>query len=300
VHLNPFQSLSSLDDFASLVAIIQALRNLNPFQMRRAVKDYRYEVGEGRMGDECAQYLVQLQKDWERHRVKMGVESMRKEVELFAVDLLSSLMSYQIAERDKDDDSSDFNTDTQSLQDGSEVQSLAPSSIEIERQMQRGIDQLFDPDSNPSEWLPPKPPPILGELMESRHMLPLVFPSDSQMLRTVPLDPQEIAERNQEPNTPTPLKTLPYRLLRLDLRAVELQVIELVDGEERRRPIIDGAYSIDNTTIDTEEPVEDAPSEHNGVDDADGDLGDRPLSPHLTKLHPQPSLSRKARVSATE
>lgn len=48
--------------------------------MRRAVKDYRYEIGESRMSEECAQYLSQLQKDWERHRVKVGVESMRKEV----------------------------------------------------------------------------------------------------------------------------------------------------------------------------------------------------------------------------
>jgi hypothetical protein len=77
-----FQSLSALEDFPSLVAVIQALRNLNPFQMRRAVKDYRYEVGEGHMSDECAQYLLQLQKDWERHRVKLGVESMKKEVSL--------------------------------------------------------------------------------------------------------------------------------------------------------------------------------------------------------------------------
>ena len=49
--------------------------------MRRAVRDYRYEVNEGRMTDECVQYLTQLQKDWERHRVKLGVEVMRKEVE---------------------------------------------------------------------------------------------------------------------------------------------------------------------------------------------------------------------------
>ena len=32
------------------------------------------------MTDECVQYLAQLQKDWERHRVKIGVESLRKEV----------------------------------------------------------------------------------------------------------------------------------------------------------------------------------------------------------------------------
>lgn len=49
-------------------------------QMRRAVRDYKYEVNEGRMTDECVQYLTQLQKDWERHRVKLGVEAMRKEV----------------------------------------------------------------------------------------------------------------------------------------------------------------------------------------------------------------------------
>lgn len=32
------------------------------------------------MTEECVQYLAQLQKDWERHRVKMGVEALRKEV----------------------------------------------------------------------------------------------------------------------------------------------------------------------------------------------------------------------------
>jgi hypothetical protein len=48
--------------------------------MRRAVRDYKYEVNETRMTEECNQYLAQLQKDWERHRVKLGVEAMRKEV----------------------------------------------------------------------------------------------------------------------------------------------------------------------------------------------------------------------------
>ena len=48
--------------------------------MRRAVRDYKYEINEGRMTEECNQYLQQLQKDWERHRVKIGVEQLRKEV----------------------------------------------------------------------------------------------------------------------------------------------------------------------------------------------------------------------------
>jgi hypothetical protein len=48
--------------------------------MRRAVRDYKYEVNEDKMTEECSQYLAQLQKDWERHRVKLGVEALRKEV----------------------------------------------------------------------------------------------------------------------------------------------------------------------------------------------------------------------------
>lgn len=50
--------------------------------MRRAVRDYKYEVNESRMTEECAQYLAQLQKDWEKHRVRLGVEALRKEVRI--------------------------------------------------------------------------------------------------------------------------------------------------------------------------------------------------------------------------
>ena len=48
--------------------------------MRRAVRDYRYEIDETRMTEECSQYLAQLQKDWERQRVKLGVAALRKSV----------------------------------------------------------------------------------------------------------------------------------------------------------------------------------------------------------------------------
>ncbi len=92
------QCLSSITEFDNLVATIQTMKSLNPLQvtltlvhpclwadtgqMRRAVRDYKYEVNEGRMTDECIQYLTQLQKDWERHRVKLGVEALRREVTL--------------------------------------------------------------------------------------------------------------------------------------------------------------------------------------------------------------------------
>ena len=72
-----------MNQFTDLVATIQTFKHLNPFQMRRAVRDYRYEVGEDRMTEECSQYLAQLQKDWERQRVKLGVEVLRKSVNAY-------------------------------------------------------------------------------------------------------------------------------------------------------------------------------------------------------------------------
>lgn len=69
-----------MDDFSNLIATMQTLKHLNPLQMRRAVRDYKYELNEPRMSEDCSQYLAQLQKDWERQRVRMGVEALRKEV----------------------------------------------------------------------------------------------------------------------------------------------------------------------------------------------------------------------------
>jgi len=84
-HLEPLaqllqwlQCLSGIADFDSLIITMQNMKSLNPLQLRRAVRDYKYEVGETRMTDECAQYLVQLQKDWEKRRGQIGAAHMRQ------------------------------------------------------------------------------------------------------------------------------------------------------------------------------------------------------------------------------
>jgi hypothetical protein len=76
---------SDNEEYQSLTGIFHSFlkwvySNLLSPEMRRAVRDYKYEVNESRMTDECIQYLTQLQKDWERHRVKSEVEVLRKEV----------------------------------------------------------------------------------------------------------------------------------------------------------------------------------------------------------------------------
>ena len=45
---------------------------------------------------------------------------------------------------------------------------------------------LFDRSHSQSEWEPAKPPQVLGELLDSRHMLPLFLPSDPRMLSASP------------------------------------------------------------------------------------------------------------------
>ncbi|EMD41976.1 hypothetical protein CERSUDRAFT_102361 [Gelatoporia subvermispora B] len=172
--LNWLQCLSSISEFANLIATIQTMKHLNPLQMRRAVRDYKYEVNEGRMTDECNQYLAQLQKDWERHRVKMGVEALRREM----------------GERDRDREDSVSGSpsmlDTPIVSDHISITSSQETAL-----AQRSIDALFDRTQEKSLWESAKTPEPLGELLESRHMLPLFLPSDPRMLGALPVRRQE-------------------------------------------------------------------------------------------------------------
>ncbi|KZP03002.1 hypothetical protein FIBSPDRAFT_769591, partial [Athelia psychrophila] len=189
-HLSPvrdllqwLQCLSSVSDFANLIATIQTLKHVNPLQMRRAVRDYKYEVDEGRMTDECVQYLTQLQKDWERHRVKLGVEAMRKEIL-----------------RDKDaDDSASSSTYNEPPAPSGLAPSISTVSSTDTSVAQLNIDMLFDRTQEKSAWEPAKPPEVLGELLDSRHMLPLLLPSDPRLLAASPGKmPEEAGKRHSD------------------------------------------------------------------------------------------------------
>ena len=49
----------------------------------------------------------------------------------------------------------------------------------------QSIDVLFDKTSNRS-WEPSRPPQALGELLDSRFMIPLLFPSNPRLLAALP------------------------------------------------------------------------------------------------------------------
>ncbi|EIW64338.1 uncharacterized protein TRAVEDRAFT_68170 [Trametes versicolor FP-101664 SS1] len=179
--LNWLQCSSSITEFANLIATIQTMKHLNPLQMRRAVRDYKYEVNEGRMTEECNQYLAQLQKDWERHRVKMGVEQLRKE----------------LGERERERDESVSVSASPSLH---EVPIASDQSSSISQEgsaAQRSIDALFDRTQEKLLWEPAKAPDPLGELLDSRFMLPLLLPSDPRMLGALPTKPPSLDDEKR-------------------------------------------------------------------------------------------------------
>lgn len=223
--LNWLQCLSSISEFPELVATIQTMRSINPLQMRRAVRDYKYEVNEGRMTEECIQYITQLQKDWERHRVKLGVEALRKEM----------------SDRDRDHEDS---VSSQVDESSSTIVGDVPLSATHAESpgAHHDINLLFGTPQDISIWEPAGPPPALGELLDSRYMLPLLFPSNPRMLAAVSIDTlsgdEELdKQRSARPvpetrSTDSNIGSRQWRLRNKKFREVGVEALRWVDDNQ--------------------------------------------------------------------
>ena len=73
-----------------------------------------------------------------------------------------------------------------STEDGTAPSLPSSESISDTLAAQKSVDMLFDRLQGKSSWEPAKPPEALGEFLDSRHMLPLFFPSDPRMLAALP------------------------------------------------------------------------------------------------------------------
>lgn len=103
------------------------------------------------------------------------------------------------------------------------------------------IDSLFGVPQEILAWEPVRPPPALGELLDSRYMLPLSFPSDPRMLTALPgkLLPSEDEKGGSELLVPSDLingsgkrhhDRTSWRLKNRKLRGVGISMLERVDG----------------------------------------------------------------------
>lgn len=133
------QCLSSESSIDGLIGTIQSLRSLNPLQLRRAVRDYRYEVDEPKISEDCTQYLLQIQKQWERLRVQKTVD------------------------------------EAQGTPESARSTSPTESNISIQSDVVRMIDEVFSDPSSFGHYTPPGGSEALGELLNSRYMVSWTF-----------------------------------------------------------------------------------------------------------------------------
>ncbi|BGO98269.1 hypothetical protein NBRC10513v2_002661 [Rhodotorula toruloides] len=145
------QCLSSESSIDGLISTVQSLRALNPLQLRKAVRDYRYEVDERKMDEDCVEYLVQIQKQWERDRAQKEAAAAAAQEEA-------------------------SNAADGPAPDAEEATPSTPADVG------RMIDDAFrDPDSFGS-YTPPGGTETLSELLNSRYMLPFAVPTSANML----------------------------------------------------------------------------------------------------------------------
>lgn len=149
------QTLSSEASIDGLIGTVQSLRSLNPLQLRRAVREYRYEVDESRMDDECSQYLMQIQKQWERMRVLKTVEAVGGPAG-GANSLSPQVEGAQAMSRGSS---------------GSTTSSVTSEERQEQEKVTRMIDEVFSDPSSFGSYTPPGGSEALGELLNSRYMV---------------------------------------------------------------------------------------------------------------------------------
>lgn len=184
--------------------------------------------------------------------------------------------------------------------------SISSSSFENSA-AQKNIDFLFDRSRDKSEWEPAQPPEVLGELLDSRYMLPLFFPSDPRMLSALP---GNIPEREREKRGSVQFTltadnrsassasfgnrgTMAWKSRSKGLRQVQLDILQWVDGV---RAV--GRWSR-QPEIEDEDEDEDGHAIRSDDSSIDGVM--RSPSPHLTPLRRKASTrSRTGRASTIE
>ncbi|EGG10800.1 uncharacterized protein MELLADRAFT_76831 [Melampsora larici-populina 98AG31] len=157
------QSISNeqVQDMNKLICVINELNpsSLNPVQMLKSLKDYRYEIEETKMTEEGRTYLVKLQQDWDKKRLS------RKE---------------ELEEREKAEE--EMMGAHQGNGNGyNGLEGLVRAEV-IEDNAVKAIDEGLMDESQFESYLPPASPECLGELLDSRYMLPFGLPTLTESL----------------------------------------------------------------------------------------------------------------------
>lgn len=168
---------------------------------------------------------------------------------------------------------------------------------------QKNIDSLFDRGQEKSAWEPAKAPEALGELLDSRHMLPLLLPSNPRYLAAAP-GKQPITEEEKRRSLPTDdirrsasrasfgnRGSLAWRMNSKKLRDVSAGTLRWVDGQKSAsrwfRPRFDDE--------DEDETIPPPPYTSGETQDDEGNNAE--LTTHLTLMTRKSSLRSRGRAS---
>jgi len=156
---------------------------------------------------------------------------------------------------------------------------------------QHNIDLLFGTPQETMIWEPVKPPAALGELLDSRYMLPLLFPSDPRMLAAVSGD-RSVSDKEQDKRRSAPLSLntdsnignrVQWRSRNKKVRQVGVGALQWVDGI---RSAARWAGSFELPDEDQEDPPSYTSDDPNNA---------RSGIPQSTPLTRKPSLRSKGR-----
>jgi hypothetical protein len=168
----------------------------------------------------------------------------------------------------------------------------------------QSIDVLFDRSLDKSTWEPVPPPQVLGELLDSRHMLPLLFPSDPRLLAAIPgkiihledakatslRSPSDSDKSSNHTNAPEPFS---WRSRNRNVRKTGIEILQWVDGV--RSASRWGRSLVHDFEVGNEEGHSTYPTE----EPEDDELTIR-INAHIAPLTRKPSGRAKGRLSMSE
>jgi hypothetical protein len=125
------------------------------------------------------------------------------------------------------------------------------------------IDRLFEESPEGIAWDPPLPPPALGELLDSRYMLPLQFPGDPRYLaaflgRPTFLDDDFGRSSPQSGSTGFKVGKHKWKLQLGEIREIDLNALRCLDGSASlsRWEYISTHFHLDDDENEGQSPIE--------------------------------------------
>ena len=196
------------------------------------------------------------------------------------------------------DDASSILTDNVSARAVSSAGSVSTEASNTSH----NIDLLFDREQDAASWEPVRPPEVLGELLDSRYMLPLLLPSDPVMLSATPKMPsfwwdEDVANgisdsRSASRASKRSAESLPWQTMTKRLRDTGLNVLQWVDGagsHTRWARQVDMQVQEEDEYRDEKSPL--------GSDAQESDIPPTSAVRRVTPLTRKPSLRSKGRAS---